>query len=67
MNAKLPGELCASLPLEQRPKCYRHSASEAMRAAGEAQTSEQKVELLTMAAGWHDLATLAERELETKR
>ena len=66
MNAKSPGAFCASLPLEERPGCYRHSASKAIRAASEATTSEQKAEFLTMAAGWHDLATLAERELETK-
>jgi hypothetical protein len=58
------GQLFASLPPEERAERYRQFASEAVRKSQEAKDSDRRAECLTMAAGWHDMATEAERAME---
>jgi hypothetical protein len=59
------GQLLASLPPGKRAERYRQFASEAVRKSQEAKDSDRRAEYLTMAAGWHDIATEAERVMET--
>jgi hypothetical protein len=55
------GRLLASLPPAERAERYREFANDAMQKAQTAVNSEHRIEYLTMAAGWHSLASEIER------
>ena len=57
------GRLLASLPPAERAERYREFANEAMQKAQAAADSEHRIEYLTMAAGWHGLASEIERSM----
>lgn len=51
------GQTLESLPLQERAKRYRQFADEAFRQAGQSANPDLRAGLLSMAAGWHALAT----------
>jgi hypothetical protein len=57
------GRMLASLPPAERAERYREFANEAMQKAQAAADSEHRIEYLTMAAGWHSLASAIERSM----
>jgi hypothetical protein len=55
------GQLLESLPLAQRLLRYRQLSQEALQKATNIQDEATKAGYLSMAAGWHTLATEVER------
>lgn len=60
MNTRL-GQLLESLPLAQRLLRYRQFSQEALRKATDTADEDLRAGYLSMAAGWHMLATEIER------
>ena len=60
MSTRL-GQLLESLPLAQRLLRYRQFSQEALRKATDIKDEEMRAGYLSMAAGWHMLATEIER------
>lgn len=69
MNTRL-GQLLESLPLAQRLLRYRQLSQEALEKATKIEDEEIRAGYLSMAAGWHMLATeiarLRDRQLSTE-
>jgi len=55
------GQLLESLPIAQRLLRYRQFSQEALRKATDTRDEEMRAAYLSMAAGWHMLATEIER------
>ena len=55
------GQLLESLPLTQRLLRYRQLSQEALQQATSIENEEMRAGYLSMAAGWHMLATEIER------
>ena len=55
------GQLLESLPLTQRLLRYRQLSQEALQKATNLENDEMRAGYLSMAAGWHMLATEMER------
>ena len=60
MSTRL-GQLLESLPLAQRLLRYRQFSQEALRKATDTGDEEMRAGYLSMASGWHMLATEIER------
>lgn len=60
MSTRL-GQLLESLPLAQRLLRYRQLSQEALQKATDIQDEATRAGYLSMAAGWHTLATEIER------
>jgi hypothetical protein len=60
------GQRLTALPAKERAERYRQFATEAMLKAQAAPDHEQRAKFLTMASGWHKMASEAERSLDSE-
>lgn len=60
------GQVLESLPLAQRLMRYRQLSQEALRKATQTEDEDMRAGYLSMAAGWHMLATEIERLRERR-
>ncbi len=59
------GQLLTALPSKERAERYRQFATEAMQKAQATPDHEQRAKYLTIASGWHNVASEIERSLDS--
>lgn len=59
------GQPLTALPSKEQAERYRQLATEAMQKAQTAPDHEHRAKYLTMASGWHNMASEIERSLDS--